>query len=591
MTCDPTIASCLTTAAQGSTISSIFATVPPVNACMANPSRPDAFSMSPAASRNVPVSAGLTPLFAPRPLACDGAPELPPMNVDLNLSDYQNRLPAELITAIDPILRLQTEFNVPISFRIVNIQLSTGETVPQIYFFRTGDTPSAPSVRGGAGPTGPGPAPGSSIRPPTSLGLTVSLAGTALAVVAFDRLLLKSLVDNHLMPAEARMPVMFASAMTAHLILNRAGLVSTTPMQGLRAMPTLFGFQILANVLLERLGMSPDSPVTAASSMALSLMPFYLARQSPMLAQALSAVNAGESLTLAGLSEMTAGAATLRLGAAFARILGWIGVIDLGARTGLWVVGRINAAASSGDYTQNVRLWTLVRMTQDIYNQERYGWALAGALGSFISAGDTIDSWFSSSYDAAYSRNLDRIQNQLVAGSDDLGSALHQAIIQIIARNTRTAPDGTGTVDWDAVTRDVREFYQKDENASNIRRGYELVNDATAPMTSSGIASLIDIVNDRGEILNQTEFREHFTRHVRIRRIDTEMALERRSLELGLMEDVGGVRISRVPTDPTQRDAFIAAMTPAQREFANGEGMRLTTEAVMLTLLENSLPH
>jgi hypothetical protein len=168
---------------------------------------------------------------------------------------------------------------------------------------------------------------------------------------------------------------------------------------------------------------------------------------------------------------------------------------------------------------------------------------------------------------------------------------MHQNIIAIIARNTRMASDGTGTVDWDGVARGVREFYQSEDNASNIRRGYSLVDDATAPMTSSGISSLISIVNDRGEIVNQTEFREHFRRHAMIHRIDAARAMETRALALGLMEDVGGVRISRIPTDPAQRDAFLAGLNPDQLAFVQGEGARLTTEFIQMSALENAIGH
>jgi hypothetical protein len=174
-----------------------------------------------------------------------------------------------------------------------------------------------------------------------------------------------------------------------------------------------------------------------------------------------------------------------------------------------------------------------------------------------------------------------------VSGSDDFGTAMHQSLVAIMAQNTRLLPDGSATTDWDAVARDVRAFYRDERNAENIRNTYSVIDDATAPMTSSGIAGLIRIVNDRGEILDRTAFREHMERHVRIRRIDAARRLNDRSLELGLAEVVGGTAVSRIPTDPARLAEFRDRLTPAQREFLDGEGLRLSVELITLS----GLPH
>lgn len=549
----------------------------------------DAYVAEPRPVLTSSTASGILSLFRNREPARDPASVLPSENIDFTLSDHANEFPAEVMPYVNLMSRLETEFGVPVSFRVVQAQLSTGETVPQIVFYRTGDTPDLPTFRGG----GSGPIrPGGEGPMPTATGLTVSLLGGSAAIVAFDHLLLDSLIENGLAPEEARAPLLFTSVMTAHLALHRAGLVSTSPTAGLRTMPTFMGFQILSSLLLERLGMDPGSAGTQFLSLTIASMPFLLASQSPALADALGAAAAGRGLTLAELGTMSTGAATLRVGALFARALGWIGIIDLGSRAGTWGIGHVVAGVSSGDYDDNMRLWNLVRMSQDLINQEDCGPVMAGALGMFMTTSDILLSLVDGEYEDFYNDRLENTRDGLVAGSDEFGDALHANLRAIIARNTPLNADGTpGSVDWEAVRRDVAAFYQDDSNAENIANGYELVDDATAPMTVSGVDTLIDVVATDGSIPDMDAFRRHFRVDVNRRSFEISQRLEARALELGLMEDVGGVRISRIPTDPASLDGFRANLTPTQRDFLDGEGLQLSLELMLLNQLHNAIEY
>lgn len=591
MTCNPAIATCLPATPLAPTGICGPGEIGPV--CL-SPDPLDFFGMGTAPLASA-APAGMSSLFAPSPLMCTADRDLPPAGVDHRLDDFRTILPPALAPHIEPMLRLQSETGVSVSFRIVQARLSTGETVPQIVFFRTGDTPSIASTgTGGSGPGGSGSA--ATPRSPTSTGMLVSLTGASVAIVAYDRLLLQTLVDRHILPEEARIPVLFTSVMASHLALHRAGLVSTGPVEGLRGLPTFLGYQVLARLLLERMGAPTNSFQTDLAGVTLATMPFILQRLCVESATQLStaagrAIAEGAMVRAAALGAgaelMVGGASLLRVSAVFARVLGWIGIVDIGARIGVWGIGRINAALSSGDYDNNVRLWNLIRLSQDIYNQERFGSVLSGAFGMIWTFFDSVDSMVSSESEAYHTAQVERIRDSLVSGSDAFGTSLHQSLIAIVAQNTRFSADGAATTDWDGVERDVRAFYRDERNAENIRNGYHLVDDATAPMTSSGIDSLIGLVSDRGEIRSRTEFQEHMARHVRIRRIDVARRLNERSLELGLSEVVNGVTVSMIPTDPAQLAAFRTHLTPAQREFLDGEGLRLSMEMITLS----SLPH
>ncbi|HSA59940.1 MAG TPA: hypothetical protein VLJ37_09685 [bacterium] len=521
---------------------------------------------------------GLLPYF--REGRMDSAPPTPPpLDQNLPLSEYRDRLPAELQPYLAPLVQIEAEFGVPVSFRVVNLRLSTGEEVPQIYFFRTGEEGETPWMRSPRGGGGAGPAP-----EPTTFGLTVNLFGGAAAVVAYDHLLIRPLIDNGLVPPEMHSPLLFTSLMTGHLALHRAGLVKAAPGQAVRGMPTFMGFQMLAGLLMEGLGVEPG-PARDLGTLTLSMMPLLLARQSPVLAEALEAAAAGRGFQLAGLSGE---AATLRVGAAFARILGWIGLIDLGARLGTWGIGNIVSAVSSGDTRHNMRIWNLIRMSQDIINQEDCGSFAASVFGSFLTFGDTVHSWIDDDYDAYYQDRVRRTYLGLAEGSDEFGESLHSSLAAIIGRHISVTPGGTdGTyavdsVNWDGIAADVAAFYQEEDNADNIRAGYGLVDDATAPMTASGISELIDIVSVNGEIPDRDQFRVHFRNYAGLQLFRKLQTLESRALELGLAEDVDGVRVFRMPSDPSR-------LTAAQNEFLTGEGLRLSTEIAYLTLLEEAM--
>lgn len=524
-------------------------------------------------------SRGLLPYFREtRPDLAASTP--PPLDQNLPLSEYRDRLPAELQPYLVPLVQLEAEFGVPVSFRVVNLRLSTGEEVPQIYFFRTGEegeTPWMRPPRGGGGAGAPAPE-------PTTLGLTVNLLGGAAAVVAYDHLLIRPLIDNGLMPPEMHSPLLFTSLMTGHLALHRAGLVKAAPGQVVRGMPTFMGFQMLAGLLMEGLEVEAG-PARDLGTLTLGMMPLLLARQSPLLAEALEAAAAGRGFQLAGLSGE---AATLRVGAAFARILGVIGLIDLGARVGTWGIGNIVSAVSSGDTRQNMRTWNLIRLSQDIINQEDCGGFAAAVFGSLLTFGDTVRSWIDGDYDAYYQDRVRRTYLGLAEGSDEFGESLQSSLAAIIGRHISISPggmDGTYTVNsvnWDGIATDVAAFYQDEENEDNIGAGYGLVDDATAPMTASGISELIDIVSADGEIPDKEEFRVHFRNYAGLQLFHKLQVLETRALELGLAEDVDGVRVFRIPSDRTR-------LTSAQEEFLTGEGLRLSTEIAYLSLLEAAL--
>jgi hypothetical protein len=539
--------------------------------CFGTRPAPDAFLSGGSPALERPFSSGALPYFGASPAGAPAAaPSLPPLDRELALSEYRNDFPAGMQPIIADLVRFQADFNVPISFRIASAQLSTGETVPQIYFFRTGDVPEIPAFRGGGGPMEPNPT-----GPDTAVGLTISTVGGNFAVVAFDRLLLKSLVDHGILPAEARMPVLFTSVMTTQYVLNRAGLMSTTPVESLRTMPTFMGFHILARLLLDQMNVEPGAASDVAG-LTLASLPFLIARQSPMLADALAAANAGKGFELAGLS---AEAATLRVGAAFARILGEIGLID--------------SAASAGDYDDNCRIWDLIRLSQDIVNQRRGGTFLASVFGSLMTAEETVIGWFDADFDREYRADLQSIWTELSQGSDDFGNGMNQSLIAIALQNTRPtgAVDGDGlavmAVDMDGVRRDVAAFYQDERNSENIGNGYDLVDGYTAPMTASGVRYLIENVDREGNISDSGEFQNYLYRTVISRRYERELELERRSMELGLAEDVNGIRVSRFPADPSQNEAFLASLTPAQRDFVTGEASRLSLEIMQLALLED----
>jgi len=520
---------------------------------------------------------GLLPYF--RETRSDlAAPSFPPLDQNLPLSEYRDRLPTELQPYLAPLVQLEAEFGVPVSFRVATLRLSTGEEVPQIYFFRTGEEGETPWMRTPRGGGSGAPSP-----EPTTFGLTVNLLGGAAAVVAYDHLLIRPLIDNGLMPREMHSPLLFTSLMTGHLALHRAGLVQAAPGQVVRGMPTFMGFQMLAGLLMEGLGAEPG-PARDLGTLTLAMMPLLLARQSPLLAQALEAAAAGRGFQLAGLSGE---AATLRVGAAFARILGWIGIIDLGARFGTWGIGKIVSAVSAGDTRQNMRLWNLIRLSQDIVNQEDCGGFAAAVFGSFLTFGDTVNSWIDSDYDAYYQDRLQRTYMGLAGASDEFGDSLQSNLAGIIGRHISMTPNADATitihsVDWDGIAADVAAFYQDEDNEENIGAGYGLVDDATAPMTVSGIGELIDVVSRSGDIPDRDEFRAHFYRYALREQFRKVKEMESRALELGLAEDVDGVRVFRIPSDRSR-------LTPAQNDFLTGDGLRLSSEILYLDLLEQAM--
>ncbi len=519
-----------------------------------------------------------------------------PRDQSLALVDYQEQLPPEILATphVAAMIRLQTEFQVPVSFRVVNVQLSNGQTMPQLYFYRTADE-GAVSVPGGRGPNGVTGTPGGSAPRPSTVGMTVGLVGMSAAIVAFDHLLLDELVDRDIMPEEARIPVMFSTMMTSHYALYRAGIVETSPVAGLRHIPTFFGFQILANLLLtEVVGMEPGDTCTDFLGITLAAMPFAYARMSPAVAEAL-----GLRVETGALAALGRGGTALSLGAAAARVLGMVAIVDIGSRVGVNGIGRIVSATSGGDYDNNMRLWNLVRLTQDIINQERVGEVPASMLGMLFTFAATTRTWYDGEFDTWYHQRMDDLQSELVTGSDQFGNGMHQAILQIISQNTTVADghsmhsamqqmalDPTNAVemhtDWQGVARDLRRFYGDSQNEDNIENGYNLVDEYTAPLTTSGIASLIQLVDDNGNIQDVGEFRDHFHRHLRTEAFQIHRRMNERSLALGLSENVNGVLVSHIPADPSQ-------LTFEQRTYLDGEALRDTVALLQTQMLISTI--
>jgi len=592
MTCNPAIATCLDTALVFNATTLATGLCSPVATPMCGDSSASAYSAS---ATDLPWSdaapRGTLGYFRPA-LSADAphctADVLPPLNQDLSLSAYHSELPAELRPYIAPLLQLEADFGVPVSFRIVNVRLSTGEAIPQIHFFRTGEESGAPlSGEPGSGGSGGGLRP--SPEAPSSLGLTVGLLGGTALIVAFDHLLIRPLIDNGLMPEELHSPVMFASVMVSHAALYRAGLVRTAPGAVLPQLPTLMGFQVLAGLLMEGLDVEPGLGRDFAT-LALSMMPFYLARHSPMLAEALS--TAGRGLTIAELETLSTGAATLRLGAVFARALGWLALIDLGMRTVTWAtshpIALMDEAMGEGSYEDNLRAWNLTMMSHDIINQEDCGAFLAGAFGMFMMVADGGLVMFDGEYEDYLLGRRSRIQRDLVRGSDEFGRSMHTNLAAILSRHIEASRGETpgafhiASVDWDAIRTDIETFYESEENEDAIEGGYELVDDATGHRTRSGIEGLIEVVSEDGEIDDFDGFRDHM-RNYAMRELETRAARHHaRALELGLAEEVNGVFVYRTVLDPSE-------LTPDQRAFYEGDGLTLATEISFLTLLRQAL--
>jgi hypothetical protein len=337
------------------------------------------------------------------------------------------------------------------------------------------------------------------------------------------------------------------------------GLAKTSPAQALEAMPTFTGFQILARSLLGAAGVKPGWGSEVAS-LTLASLPFVLARYSPALAEALAAASSGTAFALEGLS---AGAAALRIGASFANALGWLGLINFGSN---WMADNIIGnlwCLWSGNYDTSKRLWNLVRMSQQIYNVDH--------VGSFWSA---VLPLIPRDEEAILG-----IRDSLIAGSKEFGESVEQNIVSIVARSARTDVDGAWTVDWDGVESGVKAFYQSEENAENIRKGYELIDKGTAPFLEFTVAPLLKVVDAEGNIPDREKFKKYFRVYANQQLGEKIPRLERKALELGMAEEVDGEVVPRLPEMPDEN----------QLKFLNGEGLTLSQEIAFLSGLKAAL--
>ncbi len=483
-----------------------------------------------------------------------------PLNQDLSLTHFYKKLPPSVRPHLHGLYQLAVTQKLPISFRVTQAVTAEGVTVPRFHFFKSTPLECGPGSAGG-GPSGAS----SGIRPPSPMSLTIGMVGAAGIIVAYDHFVLKSLIDNGLLPEEARIPALFGSVYLASMALHQLGVFATGPRAMLAHMPTFYGFQLLSYFLLEKAGMDLNSPVTQFAGLTLASMPYALAAVSPTMAHALG-IKSSAAL------QASRGAAVLRVGAVLTRALGWIGLIDLGARGALWAVSRL---AFKGDER---RQWDLIRLSQQIYLQERGsemhgGRFLASAFGMFITAIDTVASAVSSSYEKNYDANLDRIQNKLTKASQQFGDSMRQNLTALVMKNTRNE-NGVWAIDWKGVRRSVREFYQDDKNKKNIKRAYELVKEYTGfHPDASDADDITKMISPKGTISNMKAFKRFMSRHARIEFLRVRRRLEHKGRSLGLVQD-----------NPAGGYQFIhpSHLNSEQRAFMKNEGARLTVRLLQL---------
>ncbi len=486
------------------------------------------------------------------------------------LTDIFTELPMALRHTVRPIYEWAQAHQQPIAVRVHWMESAQGQRMPQFSLQRsTATPPSAPQPRG-----------------PSTLGLTVGLFGGSAAIVAFDHGLLQFLVDEGVMPAEARSPALFGTLWGTHQALYAAGLVETSPRAALLEMPTFFGFQLMAQGLLDFLGVELDPTATAFAGLTLAAMPYALARQSPMLANALNAARAGQGFQLAGLSSR---AATLRVGAACARLLGWIGLADLGTRGLSDFVGwAFMDAEDEADFA-------LFRYAQDIYNQEQHGDLVAGAVGTFVNSGQSIRSFFDSEVRTEYFADLREIQGQLFAGAENFEAGLNQSLLALVAQHihldsgtsllamrqeahTMSAHELNWRIDWAGFIGSVYTFYQSDENRESIEQGYDLL-DRTGIRDWVSWRRLIEAVNDEGVIENPAALQRHLWDAVNQLTLEAMFAIEEWAAEQGLVDEAGESLVLLSDQE----------LSDEQRQAVRTEGLRLAVELVYLMQLSAAL--
>jgi hypothetical protein len=526
-----------------------------------------------------------------------------PYHQDLPLSTNYQRLPLEIQNSIGRLYNLAAERNVPVSFRVNTVITPEGAEVSRILFFRSDSPPTNGPANGSGGSSNVGGNSASGGRMPGSIGLTISLIGGSVAIVAYDRLLLQSLVDHDILPASFRTPALLSSLFVFHAALYRAGLIDVSLAQSLPFIPPFYGFQILTRLALSEAGMSQDSAVTDVAALTLAAMPFFLARQSATVASALG-MAAGHSAEALAAASATRTAGVLRVGANFARVLGWYGMVDLGARATTWLDSRAVCAVAPGDYSDNLRTWDFLRLSQDIYNQEHVGPVLAGAFGMYFTFLNeyflplVYDPVLDMDYRDYYHRELAGIRSELIRGSEAFGWELERNIINILEQNTyllngQALPESTEIIgdngiqegftlyiapNWEDIQDELQSFYQSEENADNIGAGYDLVRDYTGPFVRD-TDQLISLINRYGNIRDLSGLQEHLRYRLGRLVFEKNREIERRSAELGLLweEDDGEVYLNP------------QMFNQEQQVFLENEGLRLSIELFMYQALLSSL--
>ncbi len=557
-----------------------------------------------------------------------------PHDEDLLLSEYAAMLPIALLPYVRSLMTMQTENpQTSVSLRVTNVEGPGGATHQRFFFFRTGSNNTPPT--GG--------------RAPTTNGVMVGTIGTVAAIVAFDEILLDGLIENDLMPEEARMPVLFTSVLTAHAAMYRAGLVDVSVAEGLQSVPAFLGYQMIVLSLMHAVGIDTQDPLARGGAMVLGSFPFIWARIA-LTNQALTAIEevvmaerglatraaaqrwmateagevyvaeqlsargvtraalaeAGGAHGLRGITGLGWRAASFRVGSFLARGLGNFLIVTLGADAGLGVIGWANSHLSSGDTQDNRRLWRLVRTCTSQVDQDRWGGFMGSVLGPLATFAAVTRTWHDEDFDTWYEGQIEQCQDDLAEASDQFGHFMHHALIAAIAENLST-PDGadlqgwhrslqearsgspeefrgsfrdamasvndtTWTVDWAGVRHDIEDLYQGDEDrADNIENAYEAIDDMTAPLTISGIDRLIEIVDDEGEIQDQGDLETRLVMYARLERFHAMQQLRERSIELGLVQTIGGVEVNLL-TDPNFRP------NAEQEQFLASEALDLTMQ-------------
>ncbi|MFH1873916.1 MAG: hypothetical protein ABH859_01865 [Pseudomonadota bacterium] len=432
-------------------------------------------------------------------------------------------------------------------------------------------------------------------RIPGSGSLTLGLLAGSAAIVAYDRFALEPLVDYNILPVDARGPALITSIFVSHQALYRAGLVDISPAQSLPHLPTFFGFQFLCRLVLELIGLDPSSALSDFAALSLAAMPFFLARQSPVLAQALGITAAHTPEALAAVSGLRSTAA-LRTGVGFTRWAGNFALADLGARIVVWGVGQI--------YADEMQHWNLVRLSQDVYNQQHAGLIMGSTFGmSFTAMNEYLlphiyDPILETDYRSFYHQELANIRSDLISGSRTFGQQMETIILALLAQNTylfngeslNNSAEVLGNhhtqaftlymePDWNLFQQSLNEFYQAEENSEQIANGYDLIRDYTGVFAPDA-AQIENLINRSGTIRDLEGLQNQLRHRLQHLILEKQLQITTRAMELGIAQDLGNNRIVFNP----------AMMNLEQEDFLTGQALQLTMEIFIYQALLDVLP-